>query len=470
MYKWILTVVLVAVYGQLGYGAPPCDTMQEFFTTYSNCSMSLYGQQASNKTDFINNLKSICSTKAATFATCMTNQYSKCTSDVKDVVVKGANNYKNRMCDGTNFKPAISSLLSTMGNLFQANHTTTCFSQSAQAQSELALCYYSGGFDDAEGRALVNSSIPRGLKVVGRYYRRMLTCFRRVLRAHSTCTADEIKSMLAYYMILYPIADIREQDLLAATNAKPRKGKRVTVAVFGDPHIAQFNETKLQTCSAPGEQIYLENDFIIISANNSLVRPNGKATVIKKLKIQLMDKAGKVKAKFTAENSHLPNSFDGGKDKIKIDDHEAEVSEKNKRIKIKIPSAGLVIFIIRYKDMYPLVMIRGSESLFNSSSGLLIDGCVETVSRKISRRKRDAACDAACASGNSEQEECCKFDCTETGDKDFAKTTLDGYTEAEKEAAEEDKEMADDFGGGATAATMSGISMVIMLVFALIMS
>ena len=40
--------------------------------------------------------------------------------------------------------------------------------------------------------------------------------------------------------------------------------------------------------------------------------------ILLQLEIQVMNKNGKVKAKYTAGNSLLPDSFEGGKDKMKI--------------------------------------------------------------------------------------------------------------------------------------------------------
>lgn len=46
---------------------------------------------------------------------------------------------------------------------------------------------------------------------------------------------------------------------------------------------------------------------------------------------------------------------------------------------------SLLLLFIYSRNRYPMLLVRGSESVFEASSGLLVDGCIDYIPRTVGK-------------------------------------------------------------------------------------
>ncbi|XP_013389968.1 uncharacterized protein LOC106158494 [Lingula anatina] len=229
--------------------------------------------------------------------------------------------------------------------------------------------------------------------------------------------------------------------------------KRCTVGVYGDPHLRLCEQRRLVTCSAPGRQVFLSNQFVEIQGSNELVNQShdSRATTLKWLRITMKSYDGKTMlATYTASGGKLPETFDDGsrtvlgqgKDKIML------MTGFVTRVVISQYAVGVVYMVRHWKGNY-FFSVRMAENMVWESFGLLSTGCPKQefigldkwighwkngLTRygpsRVRRQIRVTKCTDACKDIKDEDfQRACKFDCIVTDDPQISTMTRVGVTD-----------------------------------------
>ncbi len=268
-----------------------------------------------------------------------------------------------------------------------------------------------------------------------------MTAYDRYLRCLSTSQPRKCPTMfkrhyLIGYIAYYPAVlqnGSLETYIQSVLNTPFNTSMiRFTAWITGDPRVYSYDKGKnsslIEICNFETEQTCYKSNSLEIYCSGEKIFPGFDATLLSQVRF-LFNIRGMVYT-YIANKTYFPNTFENQMTSVQNSKNKTVLtirSTGNYNIGITDSVQNIYYDLTRGWNNYLTLIVRGTESFFQSGTGVLVNGCPkEYVESQFKRRRRDVNCSSECqnVAENAENsfinasmlEDICNYDCETSGD------------------------------------------------------